>query len=106
MLECLHWAKSVSENGVTQETIASCFKKAGFKKQPSENQDEPGATTAQNEDLDVIFERLAHLRYISANDSNLRNDFTAIDEELVTSPILSNSDIAREVRDARQTAAS
>ena len=47
----------------------------------------------------------AHLRYVSANYSNLINDFTAIDEELVTSPILSNSDIAKEVGDARQTAA-
>jgi len=104
MLECLRWAKSVWENVVTQETITNCFKKAGFKKQPSEQQDEPRATTAQNEDFDIIFERLAHLQHISANDRNLINDSTAIDKELVTSPILSNSDIAKklEMRDTLQ----
>ena len=38
------------------------------------------------------------------NEPNLLNDFTAINENLVTSLILNNSDIVKEDRDATQTA--
>ena len=92
-------------NGVTQEANANCYKKAGFKKQLSKSQGESGTKAAQDKDLDNIYEHLANLQYISANNSNLLNDFTAVYENLVTSPILRNCDVAKEVRDARQIAA-
>eukprot|EP00795_Rhopilema_esculentum_P013759 gene13759-4682_t len=105
VLECLRWSKSVWENGVTQETIANCFKKAGFQKELSEGQDESGTADTQEENLGNLFEHLADLQYFSAYENHLVNDFTNIDEELVTSSILTSSEIAKEIKDQRQSPA-
>ena len=77
------------------------LKNAGFQKEPSEGQDESGTADTQEKNLGKLFEHLADLQYFSTYDNHLVNDFTDIDEELVTSSILTSSEIAKEIKDQR-----
>ena len=80
VLECLRWSKSVWDDGVTQQTIANCFRKAGFQKELSNSQSDTEIDDARNESLTNFFDHLVDLQYIGSNDNDLLSDFISSSE--------------------------
>ena len=87
MLECLRWSKSVWDDEETHETIANCFKRAGFQKELCDSQSSTEIVDNRYESLKTLFDHLSDLQFIGPDDSNLLDDFTSADEELETTPV-------------------
>ena len=49
-----------------------------------------------------LSDHLFDLHFIGSDDSNLLDDFTSVDDKLEASPVLGESEIAKEIRDLKQ----
>ena len=96
VLECLRWSKSVWGNGVAKKIISNCFKKAGFQRNSTK------VKASQRILMTWTKNNLADLQFIKSDDRHLLHDFISVNDKLETSPVLSNTDIAKGIRDMRQ----